>query len=93
MNQLMAILTASTSVPVDSNLAGRMMILVIQLGVILFAAKIIGTLAEKIHIPAVIGELVSGIIIGPYLLGGIPFHGFNAGLFSMYQASAPGGAI
>ena len=67
----------------------RMMLLVIQLGVILFAAKIGNILFEKIKLPGVLGELVAGMIIGPYALGQIGFYGFPRGLFS----AAAGGGI
>lgn len=58
-------------------------VLALQLGVIIFAARWCGDFAKKIKIPSVLGELCAGIIIGPYLLGGIglPFHGMEHGLF------------
>ncbi|MEP6623322.1 MAG: cation:proton antiporter [Acidimicrobiia bacterium] len=37
--------------------------------VILIAAKIAAEIAERINIPAVVGEIVAGVIIGPSLLG------------------------
>jgi hypothetical protein len=39
---------------------------------ILFAAKLGGILAVKLKLPAVLGELIAGVIIGPYALGAIP---------------------
>jgi len=65
----------------------RMMLLVIQLGVILFAAKIGNMLFEKIKLPGALGELVAGIILSPYLFGKIAFHGFERGLFPLYGNS------
>jgi Kef-type K+ transport system membrane component KefB/mannitol/fructose-specific phosphotransferase system IIA component (Ntr-type) len=59
----------------------RMMTLVFQLGVILLAAKIGHILFEKIKLPGVLGELASGMIIGPFALGALPVPGFSAGLF------------
>lgn len=41
----------------------------IQLTIILASAKLFGELASFLKIPAVIGELIAGIIIGPSLLG------------------------
>ena len=41
----------------------------LQLVVILFAARLLGELAARINVPAVIGELLAGILIGPSLLG------------------------
>lgn len=65
----------------------RMMLLVIQLGVILFAAKIGNMLFEKIKLPGALGELVAGILLGPYLLGQISFLGFEHGLFPLFGNS------
>lgn len=45
--------------------------LLLALAVILIAAKIVGQLAERIGQPAVLGELLAGILIGPSLLGAI----------------------
>lgn len=59
----------------------RMMMLVLQLGLILFAARGGGALFKKLKLPPVLGELVAGMIIGPFLLGGIPFPGMSEGLF------------
>ena len=58
-------------------------ILALQLGVIIFAARLCGDLAKKINMPPVLGELLAGVIVGPCLLGGIPlpFHGMERGLF------------
>jgi len=44
---------------------------VLQVGVVLVAAKIGGELFERFRQPAVLGELLAGIVIGPYALGGI----------------------
>lgn len=53
--------------------------LLIQLAVILFAAKVAGELATRfLKIPSVLAELGAGILIGPYVLGGIPFFGWEA---------------
>ena len=44
----------------------------ISLAVLLFAAKLFAELFNKIKLPAVLGELVAGIIMGPFALGSIP---------------------
>ena len=66
-------------------------LLALQIGAILFAARIFGKLAKKIHVPSVLGELVAGIIIGPYVLGkiGIGLHGFENGLFPLVEGGFP----
>ena len=58
-----------------------MMLLVIQLGLILVAAKLGNIFFEKIKLPGALGELVVGMVIGPYALGQIGLFGFSAGLF------------
>jgi fructose-specific phosphotransferase system IIA component len=71
----------------------QMQSLVLQLGVILFAARGMAILFEKMKLPGVMGELVTGILIGPYLLGGIPLPGFDHGLFGTYLHINPGAGI
>jgi Kef-type K+ transport system membrane component KefB/mannitol/fructose-specific phosphotransferase system IIA component (Ntr-type) len=60
-----------------------MMMLVIQIGLILFFAKLGGKLFEYFKLPGLLGELVIGIIIGPYLLGSLAMPGFPNGLFPL----------
>ena len=62
--------------------------LVFQLAVIIFTARIFGKLASRVGIPSVLGELVSGIIIGPFALGGIALPGFPHGLFGVSESLA-----
>jgi Kef-type K+ transport system membrane component KefB len=44
-------------------------ILILQIAVIIIAARGVGILFRKIHQPQVIGEMVAGILLGPSLLG------------------------
>lgn len=44
----------------------------ISLAALLFAAKIFAEIFNKLRLPAVLGELVAGIIVGPFALGSIP---------------------
>jgi Kef-type K+ transport system membrane component KefB len=49
---------------------------IISLGVLLFAAKIMAEVFHKVKLPVVLGELVAGIIVGPFAIGGLPiFNG------------------
>ena len=41
----------------------------VALTVIMVTARIVGGLFKRIHQPAVIGEVVGGILLGPSLLG------------------------
>ena len=50
--------------------------LMISLGVLLFAAKLMAELFHRIKMPIVLGELLAGIIVGPFAIGGLPlFNG------------------
>ncbi len=49
--------------------------LLLSLAAILLGAKLFGDLAERIGQPAVLGELVAGVLLGPSLLGIIPADG------------------
>jgi len=43
--------------------------LLIQVGVILLVARLVGLVFRKLHQPQVIGEMIAGILLGPSLLG------------------------
>ncbi|MDD3088662.1 MAG: cation:proton antiporter [Candidatus Omnitrophica bacterium] len=58
-------------------------LLVFQISVILFAAWTGGTLFNRFRLPSVLGEVLSGVIIGPFMLGKIPLPAFPLGLFPM----------
>ncbi|MDR0683570.1 MAG: cation:proton antiporter [Spirochaetaceae bacterium] len=58
-----------------------MIALIIQIGVIMFAVRIGRRIVRYLGIPSVLGELIAGIVIGPFALGGIPLPGFPNGLF------------
>ncbi|HWP91141.1 MAG TPA: cation:proton antiporter [Thermodesulfobacteriota bacterium] len=50
--------------------------LVIQVSILLFTARALGELAQRLGQPAVIGEILAGIVLGPSLLSGFfPFIG------------------
>ena len=61
----------------------EMMFLVLQIGIIIFAAKLGGMIAGAMKLPSILGELAAGIVIGPWALGGIGFGNgvFQYGLF------------
>jgi Kef-type K+ transport system membrane component KefB len=45
---------------------------IISLSILLFSAKIFAEIFQRIKQPVVLGELLAGIIVGPYALGGLP---------------------
>src|ERR671926_591293 len=47
--------------------------MVLSLGILLFAAKLLAELFHRIKMPIVLGELLAGIIVGPFALGSLPF--------------------
>ena len=57
----------------------EMMFFVLQVGIIIFAARLGGAIASLLKLPSILGELAAGIIIGPWALGGI---GFGDGIFA-----------
>ncbi|MDD4956802.1 MAG: cation:proton antiporter [Candidatus Omnitrophica bacterium] len=68
----------------SSDLVSDMAMLMLQIGIVLFAAWGGGTLFKKFKLPEVLGEIVSGIFIGPYLLGALPLPSFPNGLFPLH---------
>ncbi|HVP81421.1 MAG TPA: cation:proton antiporter [Nitrososphaeraceae archaeon] len=49
---------------------------IISLALLLFTAKIFAEIFHRVKLPIVLGELLAGIVIGPYALGGLPlFNG------------------
>lgn len=65
------------------DFVSRMATLMLQLSIIIFLAWGGAALFEKIHLPGVLGEIIAGVIIGPYMLGRIPLPGFSGGLFPL----------
>lgn len=61
----------------------------LQLGVILLVAKVAGEITERwLKQPSVLGELVAGVIIGPYALGGmIHVPGLHGAIFPLQEGS------
>ena len=71
----------------EGQITGLMTTLIFQISIIIFAVKIFGSLSERLGFPSVIGELISGVVIGPFALGGIPLPGFPEGLFPVFSDS------
>ncbi|MGI0019390.1 MAG: cation:proton antiporter [Nitrososphaera sp.] len=46
--------------------------ILVTVAVLLFAAKLLARLVNKMKQSAVLGEIIAGIIIGPFALGGLP---------------------
>ncbi len=63
--------------------------LILQLGIIILAAKAGGYISRKIGLPGLLGEVGLGVLLSPYALGSIPSYGFSDGLFPLAAGSFP----
>jgi Kef-type K+ transport system membrane component KefB/mannitol/fructose-specific phosphotransferase system IIA component (Ntr-type) len=79
-------LLASEGAEAAPDMTQRMMMLMIQLGLMVFAARLGCMLFQRLQLPGVLGELAAGMLIGPYLLGGIAAFGFPQGLFPLGES-------
>ncbi len=72
----------------EHQLAARVAVFVLQLAVVLLAAKLAGELATRVGQPAVVGELLAGTAIGPHALGGLAVPPFGP-LFPTVEGPVP----
>jgi Kef-type K+ transport system membrane component KefB len=56
---------------IEAAIGSEFLHVVISLCVLLFAAKIFAEIFARLKLPTVLGELVAGIIVGPFALGGL----------------------
>lgn len=74
----------------EDAITSKMMLLVLQVGIILFIARLGGRLAERAKMPGVLGELLAGIVIGPHALGALPIGSvFPQGMFPLSSPTFP----
>ncbi|TVR05655.1 MAG: hypothetical protein EA403_02040 [Spirochaetaceae bacterium] len=57
--------------------------LLLQLGVIILFARLGATVAKRLHLPSLLGEVTVGLLLGPYALGATPVPGFPDGLIPL----------
>lgn len=56
-------------VPVAPLAPHPLLVFLVAVSVLLLLARVLGRLAERIGMPAIVGELLTGILLGPSLLG------------------------
>jgi Kef-type K+ transport system membrane component KefB len=56
---------------IESAIGNEILNVVISLCILLFAAKTFAEIFARLKLPIVLGELVGGIIVGPFALGGL----------------------
>ncbi len=64
--------------------ASKTILVLFQISLLVAGAKLLGWGAERIRMPGVVGELMAGVLIGPYVLGGlirIPLYGAWVSVF------------
>jgi len=73
----------------SSEMGPLMLRFIFQLGVIIISARLGGFLLKKIlKLPGVLGELVTGMLIGPYALGSLSIPGWGS-LFPLPMTAVP----
>lgn len=58
---------------------------ILFVAIILISTKILGLISKRVHLPAVVGSLLAGVILGPSFLNIISLEG-DAGVFIEYAA-------
>jgi Kef-type K+ transport system membrane component KefB len=63
-----SIVSAAPIPPINSH---QTLVLLLQMGLLLALALVLGQLGKRVGIPAVVGELTAGVLVGPSLLGNL----------------------
>ncbi len=73
----------------DLSMTHEITRLLLELGVVILAAKAGGAIARRIGLPELLGEVAAGVALGPYALGAVGFPGFPDGLVPLAQGTFP----
>ncbi len=57
--------------PISPTTSHQLLIFLLQLAVLLLVALCLGRLAQRLRMPAVVGELLTGVVLGPSLLANL----------------------
>ncbi len=55
----------------------------LTIGILFFFAKVMGILLKRVGIPTVVGEIIGGMIIGPFAIGGLLNQLFSATIINV----------
>lgn len=82
---------SSADVSGGSSIVHEMTFFVLQLGIIIILAKVSGILFRKLKMSSTLGEITTGIIAGPFMLGSVPigFIGLEQGIFPHSGGTIP----
>lgn len=70
-------MVVSASAPVAPIPSAQLLIYLLQVGALLLLALLLGQLAERLRMPALVGELAAGVVLGPSLFGALAPHAAN----------------
>lgn len=73
----------------DLSMTHEITRLLLELGVVILAAKLGGAIARRLGLPGLLGEVAAGVALGPYALGAISIPGFPDGLVPLAQGTFP----
>jgi Kef-type K+ transport system membrane component KefB len=73
---------------VEASVETRTVAVLCQLVVIILAARLFAGIARRVGQPAVVGEIIAGLVLGPSLLGKIP--GIHGWWMSLFHPATPG---
>ncbi|MDD5707536.1 MAG: cation:proton antiporter, partial [Kiritimatiellae bacterium] len=77
-----------------SHIPREMASFLLLLGIIMVSARLGGLAFDRLRLPATLGELTAGVLLGPSLLGGVSLPGFPQGLHGVAaRYLEPGGAM
>jgi len=74
----------------QAHVEEKLVAVLIQLTIIVVAARISAVLFRRMGQPAVVGEIAAGLILGPSVLGQIPNAHVHAWWMAVFHPSSPG---
>ena len=73
----------------DLSMTHEITRLLLELGVVVLAAKGGGAIARRLGLPELLGEVSAGLALGPYALGSVGLPAFPDGLVPLAEGTFP----